>query len=129
GEQPGQDLPVPAGPAVLPPGIGGVEGREVVEQLDIGHQTAARVGALNEIVAEDVVFRKRLPDRRLGGIDVVNPLAGVRAAAEQILVDVGNGGRIRIEADRAREEAREQRTGGGHQAEADERLQDAVTTD
>ena len=78
--QPGQELPVAAHPAVLAPGVGVVRRREIVEQLDVGHQAAAGVIALDQVVAEDVVFGEGAAGGRLEGVHVVDALAGEGAA-------------------------------------------------
>ena len=57
--EPGQELPVAADPAMLAAGVGVVPGREVVEELGVAEQAAARVVPLDQVVAEDVVLGKR----------------------------------------------------------------------
>ena len=54
--------------------------------------------ALEEIVAEQRVVRNPAVERRLEGVDVVDALAGIGALAEQVLIDVGDGGGVRIDA-------------------------------
>src|SRR5262249_14719655 len=100
GGQPGQDLPVSAGPAVLPPGVGRVAAGKLVEQLDVRDQAASRVVPLDQVVAEDLVVGEDVVGGRLEGVDVVDALAGVAAGPEQVLVDVGDGGGIRVETGR-----------------------------
>ena len=67
---------------------------------------------------------------RLERIDVVDALAGVGAFAEQVLIDVGNGGGIGIDAVHAGEDALEQRTfAADRQRRRDPRLQHGMTLD
>ena len=76
--------------------------RELVEQLDVGHQAGAGEDALEQVVAEQRVLGHPVGQRRLEGVDVVDPLAGEAALAEQVLVDVGDRGRVRVDAGRRR---------------------------
>ena len=57
-------------------------------------------------MAEDAVLGKAAVERALEGIDVVDALADERAFAEQVLVDVGDGARVRIDAGLAAEQPR-----------------------
>ena len=57
------------------------------EELDLGHLARADVAALQQVVAEQQVFGEAVVQHGQGGIDVVNGLADVVAAPEQVLVD------------------------------------------
>jgi hypothetical protein len=80
-------------------------------------------------VAEDAVLGQPAGQRALERVDVVDALADERAFAEQVLVDVGNGTRVRIDAGLAAVQACVARAVGARQAQADARLQDAVALD
>ena len=95
---PGQELPVAARPAMLALGGDVVAGRELLDDLDVGREARAGEDAFEEIVAEQGVLRHAPGERRLEGIDVVDALAGVGALAEQVLVDVGDRRRIGVDA-------------------------------
>ena len=87
-----------------------VAGGEFLDDLDIGGETGAGEDALEQIVAEQRRVRHPAGERGLEGIDVVDALAGVGAFAEQVLVHVGDGGGIGIDAVHAGKDALEQRT-------------------
>ena len=125
-EQPAQDLPVAAHPAVLPPRVGEHARRIVVDQLDVGDQRGARVDALEEIVREQRVLRDAAVERRHEGVDVVEALAGEDPFAEEVLVGVGDRGGVGVDAGVAGVDAGEERARGARHGDADARLQDAV---
>ncbi len=128
-KQPEEDLPVAANPAVLPSRVRQHARRVVVDELDVRHQRDPRVQPLEQIVREQRVLRHRIFERRGERVDVVQALAGEDAFAEQVLIGVGDGGRVRIDASVAGVEAREQRSRRAHVGHADPRLQDAVAFD
>ncbi len=78
-EDPRQQLPVAARPAVLARRRDVVARRELLDDLDVGDEPGAREDALEEIVAEERVLGDPAGERRLEGVDVVDALAGVRA--------------------------------------------------
>jgi hypothetical protein len=82
---------------VLPGGGDLVVDRELLEQLHVGDEPGAGEDALDEIMAQERIFRDAAGQRRGERIDVVDTLAGVRALAEEILVDVGDRRGIGIE--------------------------------
>ncbi len=106
-----------------------IRGGKIVEQVDVRDEAAAGVGALNQIMAQDVVFGERISHGLLKGVYVVNALARERADAEKVLVNIGDGRRIGIEAGGAAEDAREPRLANSCHRQADARLQDPVTGD
>ena len=77
-------------------------------------------------MAEDAVLGKAPVERPLERIDVVDPLANERAFAEQVLVDIGDGARIRVDARLTPEQSRIPRPVRAGQAHGHARLQDAV---
>ena len=91
---------------------------------------APREDALEEIVAQERVLGDPSRERGLEGVHVVDALAGVGALAEEILVHVGDGERVGIDAARAREDALEERAlAAGRQRRRDARLQHRVALD
>ena len=101
---PGQELPVPACPAVLPRRRHQVAGRKLVEELDVGHQAGAREDALEQVVAEEGVLGHAIRHRRLEGVDVVDSFAGEAALPEEVLIDVRHGRGVGVDAGRPRED-------------------------
>ena len=77
-------------------------------------------------MAENPVLGEAPIERLLERIDIVNPLADERAFAEQVLVDIGDGARIGIDARLAAAQPRIPRPVGARQAHRHARLQDAV---
>jgi hypothetical protein len=87
------------------------------------------VAAFDQVVAQDAVFGQAAGQRALERVDVVDALADERAFAEQVLVDIGNRARVRVDAGFAAIQPRIAGTVGARQAQADARLQDAVAFD
>ena len=126
-EYPGQQLPVAASPAVLTRGGHVVARREFLDDFDVGDQSGPGEGALEEVVAEKCSLGHAIGERRLEGIDVIDAFAGIGAQPEEILVHVGDGGRIRIDAARAGEHALKERAfAARRQRRRDPRLQHRV---
>ncbi len=129
-EQPWQQLPVAARPAVVARNVDIVAGRIIFHHLDIADQRGAGIAAFQKVVAEERVFRHAALERRLEGVDVVKALAGEGAFAKQVLIGVGHGKDIRIDAAIDREDAlQERRFVAGRQRRRDARLENAIATD
>ena len=109
-QDPRQQLPVAPRPAVLTGGADQVVRRVFVEQRDIGHEARSGEDSFEQVVTQQGVLRHRPVHRRVEGIDVVDPLAGEAALLEEVLVDVGDGRRVGIDAGRSAEDALERRT-------------------
>src|SRR5688572_8514106 len=75
---PARDLPVAARPAMAACCIGAVSRGMFLVELDIAQETRPGVAALEQIVAEDAVFRQPAGERLFERIDVVNALADER---------------------------------------------------
>ncbi len=129
-QDPRQQLPVAACPAVLPCGSDVISRRKFLDDLDIGNQTRARKDSLEEVVTEQRAVGYTTGERGFKGIHIVDALAGVRAFAEEILVDIRHGGGIRIDPARAREDALKERAfAADRQGRRDPRLQHGVSLD
>ena len=126
GEEPGEDLPVAADPPVLAARVREQARGVLVHELDVGHQRDARVEPLEQVVRQQDVLRRGVLERGHERVDVVEALAGEDAFAEQVLVGVGDRGRVGVDAGVAGIEAREQRPRRAREGDADPRLQDAV---
>ena len=96
-EDPGQQLPISPRPAVLPHHRALVVGRELLEQLEIGDESSPREDPLEEVMAQQRVLRNPPGQGGLEGIHVIDALACVGALSEQVLVDIRDGGRIRVD--------------------------------
>ena len=101
-EDPWQQLPVAARPAVLARRRDQVVRRELVEQLHVGHQAGAGEHTLEQVVAQERVLGHPVRHRGPEGVDVVDPLAREAPLAEQVLVHVRDSGRVGVDAGRAR---------------------------
>jgi hypothetical protein len=97
-EQPARDLPVAARPAVLAHRISHVACRVVVQKFHVRHERGPRVESLEQVVTEQRVLRHAVGERSGEGVHVVQALARERAFAEQVLINVGRGGRVRVNA-------------------------------
>jgi hypothetical protein len=105
-QQPARNLPIPANPAVPAAHVRAVAGRIFLVQLHIAQQPRPRVAPFQKIVAEDPVLGKRPLEGPLERIDIIDALADERAFAEQVLVNIGDGARIGIDARLASAHAR-----------------------
>ena len=62
--------------------------RIIVDHFDVGHQPRARIGAFNQIVAEQSVARKTLIQNLVQSLYFVDSLARENSFAVKVLVDV-----------------------------------------
>lgn len=58
------------------------------DDLDIRGETGTREDAFKQIMAEQRILRHSAEERCLEHIDVVDPFAGIRTFAKEILIDV-----------------------------------------
>ena len=100
--------------------------RIALVKLDFCDQSAARVAAFKQVMAENPAERKAFVEHVLERIDVVDALAGERTFAEQILIGVGNRASVGIESRIAAKQQRVTRGLVGRETGADARLQDPV---
>ena len=70
---------------------------EFLDDLDIRGKTRAGEDPFKQVMAEQRILRHPARERCLEGIDVVDPLAGIRPLTEEVLIDVGDGGCVRID--------------------------------
>ncbi len=124
--QPTCKLPIAANPAVPAAHVRAVARRVFLVQQHIAYQSGARVTTFQQIVAEDAVFGKAILERSLERIDLVDSLADEGAFTEQVLVDVGDGAGIGVDAWLLPVQASVARAIRAGQAHAHARLQDAV---
>ena len=101
-------------------------GRVILVEHNIAHQGGAAVDALEEIVAQQMIFRDASGQGAVEGVHIVDAFAHVDALTEEILVDVGDGQRVKIDARVAGKDAAEGRTRRRHRADLGARLQDSV---
>ncbi len=124
--QPRQQLPVAADPARTALGVGGVAFGVVLVQSHVADQAGACIAAFQQVVAEDAILRQAALERMLERFDVIDALAHERAFVEQVLVDIRDHARVRIDAGLAAEHPGKPRGAARAQAGADAGLQDAV---
>ena len=126
-EQPADNLPIAAHPAVLATVVGTVMRRVIVDDFDVADQTGARVGSFDQIVAEQRIAREAMLQHPLQGFDFVDAFAGEDAFAVEVLIHVGDGARVNVESGLAGVHARQPRQRRTLHADADARLQDPVS--
>jgi hypothetical protein len=101
--------------------------RKLLEQFDIADKSATRKAALEKIVTEDRVLRRPSSERCFESIDLVQSLAGEGAFAKEVLIDVRDLERVRVDAGMAGEELLEARSADPRgQRRRDAGLQDPV---
>src|SRR5271165_2591356 len=129
-EEPWQQLPVPACPAMLTRRGNVIARGKFLDDLDIRRKAGAREDAFEQIVAQErSVFHPTI-ECRLEGVNVVDPLTGIRALAEQVLVYIGYRSGVGIESGSARDNALIKRSlGADRQGRRDPRLQHGVALD
>ncbi len=106
--------------------VGVVARRRILDQQHVADQPRARIAAFEQVVAQDAVLGQAIAQHVLEGVDLVDALADERAFVEHVLVDVGDGAGVRVDARLAAEQPPVVRSVRGGQARADPRLQDAV---
>ena len=128
--QEGQQLPVASRPAVQARSrhIGMV--RRIFHQRDFTHRRAACQRTFKQIVAEHLAFGQAQRQRAVHRLHVEQALATEAAFAEEVLINLGTGGAVGVQAAVAVEE---RVVAGGsvgrRQRRLDTRLQDAVAAD
>ena len=108
-ENPRQQLPIAASPALMTSGAHIVARRKFLDDLDVGREARARKRPLEEIMAQQGCVGRPPGERRLEVVDFVDAFARIGTLAEHVLIDVGNGRGIGIDAAGAREHALKQR--------------------
>ncbi len=115
---------------MLSPGGDVVAGWEFLDHLDIRGEAGACEDSFQEIVAEKRILRHPPGKSRFEGIDVVDPLAGVRTLAKEVLIDIRDGRRVGIHAPRAGKDPLIERAfAANRQGGCDARLKDTVAID
>ena len=126
GEQPHDRLPVAAHPPVHALHAREVVGGVVVDDLDVAREAGAQERALDQVVRQQAVLSEALLEHAREHVDLEDALAGERALAEEVLVGVGYGHRVRVDAGACRVQLGEGAAVGAGQAHADARLDEAV---
>ena len=104
-EDPRQQLPVAARPAMLTIGRHVVARWKILDDFDVRCQASAREDSFKEVVAQQRAVGHAAGKRRFKRVNIVDALAGVGTLAEEILIDIGDRGGVRIDATCAREDA------------------------
>ena len=129
GPQPREDLPVAAHPAVLAADVAEIGRGHVLVDFHAAQQRGTRVGALQQVMAEDNILRKAAVQRLPEGVHIVNALAHERALAEKVLVNVGDFPGVGVQPGLPAHKARIEAAVSGEQAHRHARLQDRVSLD
>ncbi|MCY1371698.1 hypothetical protein D9M69_588530 [compost metagenome] len=82
-----------------------VAGRIIFNDFDITDQRCAGIAAFEQVVAEKRVLWNAIFQRNFKGVDIVKTLTGEGAFTQKILIGIGNGKDIRINAAIDRENA------------------------
>ncbi|MCY1219812.1 hypothetical protein D9M72_318020 [compost metagenome] len=126
-EDPAKQLPVATRPPMLAPGRHVVARGKLFDHLDVGGQPGTGEHSFEQVMAEQRVLRDPAAERRFKGIDIIDALARIGALAKEILVDVGGGRRVGIDAARPGEDPLVERTlAANRQRWRDARLENAV---
>ena len=77
---------------------------KLIEELDIGDESCPREDAFKEVMTQQDILRNPPGEGCLKRIYVVDPFADVRTLTEKVLVNVGDGRCVRVNATGARED-------------------------
>ena len=124
--QPPEKLPVTAYPAAAAAYIGAVAGREILVHHHVAQQPRASVAAFDQIVAEYAILGKAPAQGLLECIDIVDALADEGSFAKDILVNIRDRARVRIDPGVTTIQPRIERAVGARQTDRHTRLQDAI---
>ncbi|MNS55652.1 hypothetical protein D3C72_884900 [compost metagenome] len=128
-EDPAEELPVAARPAVLPLGGHVMARGKLLHDLDIRRQARPREHAFEQVVTEHGVIGDAAGQCGLEGVDVIDALADVRTFVEQVLIDIRSRGGIGIDAAWRGKDPLEQRPFPTHrQRRRHPRLEDRIAT-
>src|SRR5581483_9617717 len=115
-------LPITADPAVLAAAKGAVVRRIIVHQFDIAGQPGASIGTLDQVMAEQGIFREPAVERAQESINLPDPLSGEDSIAIEVLVNVGNGPCIDVQSPLSGENVGQARPCRALQTDAQPRL-------
>src|SRR6185437_2008297 len=87
-KQPLHNLPVSAQPAMFAAVVGTVMRGIILNHFDIACKASARVGALNQVMAEQGIAREAAVKNFVDSLNFINSLAGKNPLAIEILVNV-----------------------------------------
>ena len=79
--------------------------RKILENFDVGDQPRACENTFQQVVTENATVGNSAGKSGLEGVHVVDAFAAVRPLLEEILINIGNGRCVRVDAGWARENA------------------------
>ncbi len=123
-QDPGQQLPVPADPAVVSDRVGRKVGRRAVQQAHPAGERAPRQAALQQVVRQHGVFLDHAAQQAVKDTKVIDALADEDPLVERVLVDVRNDGGIAVDAGLPGEDAGKEAHPGVADPRRDLRLYD-----
>ena len=103
--QPVNDLPVAANPTVLPIPPRDVTARKDIQQLDVRRQPHADITAFQQIVTQQVRRWKSFGQEAMKRLEFVDAFAVITAFSDQVLINIGDGVRVRIDPPRIGKDA------------------------
>ena len=111
---------------MLAPNVGQVIPRELIIDLNITGQAHSDVGAFNQVMAQQPLFRKPPRQHSTEGAHIIDTLAIVGTFTGEILIDIGNSLGVWVNSDGVCEESAERRGTRARQGRAHARLDDCV---
>ena len=93
------NLPIPANPTAPAADVRTIAGGVFLIQRHITQRPGPHVTPFQKIVAEDPVLGETAPQGPFEGINFIDALADERAFTEQVLINIGNGAGIGINAE------------------------------
>jgi hypothetical protein len=84
--------------------------RKLIEELDIGDESCPREDPFKEVVTQQDILRHPPGEGCLKCIYIVDPFTDVRTLTKKVLVNVGDGRCVRVNAARARKDALKKRS-------------------
>jgi len=114
---------------VLPPRERLIVRGELLEQDGRAVETHAQVGAFDQVVAQDRLLGQPARQDLVKDADIVDGLADEDPVAEQVLIKIRDGVRIRVRPPRMGKNGGEARGDRGRKARNHARLNDSVTLD
>ena len=128
-QQPLQELPVAAHPAVAAGDVHVVAGGVLFVEFHVTDERGPGMARLQQVVAEHGVFRKASVHRGLERIHLIDSLADESAFLKEVLIDIGHRPGVGIDARIARKQADKPGPPGTRQAHSHAGLENAVAFD
>ena len=96
-QEPRHDLPIAPHPAMPPDNIHEIAPGIFLVERQVADQSATSVNRLQQIVAENSVFRKASGQCAFERVDLVDSLSDERAFLKKVLIHIGDRASVRID--------------------------------